>query len=58
MPELKFEKLTLKSLQNERATYSFCELQEYIGWKVERVYFMKSKLILVVIDILKKKNVS
>lgn len=41
MPELKFKKMNLKSLTNERATYSFCELKDFIDWKVERVYFMQ-----------------
>jgi len=42
MPKLNFKKVQLKTLTNERATYSFCELKEYIDWKVERVYFIQN----------------
>ncbi len=42
MPQLNFKKITLKSLANEKATYSFCELKEYIDWEIKRVYFIQN----------------
>lgn len=39
---LDFRKIELKTLINERATYTFNELKEYIDWKVERVYFVQN----------------
>jgi mannose-6-phosphate isomerase-like protein (cupin superfamily) len=41
MKKLDFRKVQLKTLQNERATYTFNELKEHIDWKVERVYFIQ-----------------
>lgn len=41
MPELIFKKVELKTLANEKATYSFCELKEYIDWEVKRVYYIQ-----------------
>lgn len=41
MSQLQFKKVTLKSLKNERAAYTFCELKEYIDWEVKRVYFIQ-----------------
>lgn len=41
MPKLDFQQVNLKSLTNERATYSFCELKEFVNWKVERIYFIQ-----------------
>lgn len=39
--DLIFKKLQLKIVQNERATYSFAELREFIDWEVKRVYFIQ-----------------
>lgn len=39
--ELVFKKLQLKIVQNERATYSFAELKEFIDFEVKRVYFIQ-----------------
>ncbi|KKQ40530.1 MAG: WblP protein [Candidatus Magasanikbacteria bacterium GW2011_GWA2_37_8] len=39
--KLVFKKLQLKIVQNERATYSFAELKEFIDWEVKRVYFIQ-----------------
>lgn len=38
---LDFKKLQLKVLQNERATYSFAELKDYVDFEVKRVYFIQ-----------------
>ncbi len=38
---LEFRKEDLKTLTNERATYSFCELKDYIDFEVKRVYFIQ-----------------
>lgn len=38
---LDFKKSQLKIVQNERATYSFAELKEFIDWEVKRVYFIQ-----------------
>lgn len=38
---LDFKEAKLKIVQNERATYSFAELKEFIDWEVKRVYFIQ-----------------
>lgn len=38
---LDFKQLKLKIIQNERATYSFAELKDYIDFEVKRVYFIQ-----------------
>ena len=38
MESLDFRHITLNTITNERATYTFNELKEHIDWKVERVY--------------------
>lgn len=38
---LDFKQAKLKIVQNERATYSFAELKEFIDWEVKRVYFIQ-----------------
>ncbi len=38
---LDFKQLQLKIVKNERATYSFAELKEFIDWEVKRVYFIQ-----------------
>jgi len=39
--KLNFQKIQLQTLKNDRATYTFNELKDYIDWKVERVYFVQ-----------------
>lgn len=39
--QLDFRKVALKTLQNERASYTFNELKEYIDWEVKRVYWIR-----------------
>src|SRR3989339_280813 len=37
-----FKKIKLAPLVNERATYTFLELKEYLDWEVKRVYFIQN----------------
>ena len=37
-----FKKVQLKIIQNERATYSFAELKDFIDFEVKRVYFIQN----------------
>ena len=39
---LEFKKSNLKIIQNEKATYSFAELKEFIDFEVKRVYFIQN----------------
>ncbi|HOX60397.1 MAG TPA: FdtA/QdtA family cupin domain-containing protein [Candidatus Magasanikbacteria bacterium] len=39
--ELVFKKLNLKIVKNERAIYSFAELNEFIDFEVRRIYFLQ-----------------
>lgn len=39
---LKFLKMDLKVIDNERGTYSFAELKNYIDFEVKRVYFIQN----------------
>jgi hypothetical protein len=41
MEILNFRKISLNTLINDRATYTFNELKEYIDWEVKRVYFIQ-----------------
>lgn len=40
--KLKFEKLNLKVVVNERATYSIAELKDFIDFEVKRIYFIQN----------------
>ncbi len=40
--DLKFLKMNLKVIDNERGTYSFAELKNYIDFDVKRVYFIQN----------------
>ncbi|KKS71252.1 MAG: WxcM domain-containing protein [Candidatus Magasanikbacteria bacterium GW2011_GWE2_42_7] len=42
MDTLDFRKISLNTLVNEKATYTFNELKEYIDWEVKRVYFIQN----------------
>lgn len=39
--QLNFQKLNLKTIKNELATYSFAELKDFIPFTVKRVYFVQ-----------------
>ena len=38
--KLKFEKTKIKTLQNEKASYGFIELKDFIDFEVKRVYYI------------------
>jgi len=38
---LDFKKMQLKIVQNEKATYSFAELKDFIDFEIKRVYFIQ-----------------
>jgi len=38
---LDFKQQKLKIVKNERATYSFCELFQFVDWDVKRVYYIQ-----------------
>lgn len=38
---LEFKQLDLKTITNERATYSFCELKDYVDFDIKRVYYIQ-----------------
>lgn len=38
---LDFKKMQLKIVQNEKATYSFAELKDFVDFEVKRVYFIQ-----------------
>ncbi len=40
--DLIFKKLSLKVVVNDKATYSFAELKDYIDFKVEKIYFIQN----------------
>lgn len=39
---LDFKQQKLKIIQNDKATYSFCELFQFVDWEVKRVYFIQN----------------
>ncbi len=39
---MKFKKLKLKIVENDKATYSFAELKDFVDWKVKRVYYIQN----------------
>lgn len=41
MESLDFRKICLNTIKNDKATYTFNELKDYINWKVERIYFVQ-----------------
>ncbi len=38
--KLKFEKTKIKTLQNDKASYGFIELKDFIDFEVKRVYYI------------------
>ena len=39
---LDFKKLKLKIVENNKATYSFAELEDFVDWEVKRVYYIQN----------------
>lgn len=39
---LDFKQLQLKILQNEKATYAFAELKDFVDFEVKRIYFIQN----------------